>query len=179
MTGHVALLRGINVGGRNVVKMDELTGVFEEAGYDDVHTVLASGNVLFATPPCDPSDLARTLEKKLKDEFGFEIAVVVRACEQIRRLVESAPFADFEGRHDIKPYVSFTADEPASSLKVPYDSPSGDFRILAVSHRDVLSVVFPSSGGRSGDAMKLVEKEFGPRITTRNWNTVVKIYARF
>ncbi|MFQ5352750.1 MAG: DUF1697 domain-containing protein, partial [Candidatus Binatia bacterium] len=164
--------------GQRIVKMDELRSVLEEAAFDDVRTLLASGNIMFKSSADNPSELVSKIEERLELTFGFEITVIVRSSGQIRSLVESAPFAEFEERNDVKPYVSFMADKPTSHLRLPYEPPSGGFRLLRICESDVLSVVFPSQQGRSGDAMKLLEKEFGPKITTRNWKTVLKIYDR-
>lgn len=89
MTRHVALLRGINVGGRNPVAMADLRAAFTAAGYGDVSTYIASGNVLFSADADDRLETA--LERMLSDRLGMPLTVVTRTREQMRRVVEAAP----------------------------------------------------------------------------------------
>jgi uncharacterized protein (DUF1697 family) len=97
---HVALLRGVNVGGRNKVPMADLRAAFEGAGFTDVSTYIASGNVLFSsTAPA--AELEDRIEAALEERFGFPIVVVTRSQRQLAGVVEKAP-ADFlalEGTH--------------------------------------------------------------------------------
>ena len=87
---YVALLRGINVGGRNPVAMADLREAFETAGYDAVSTYIQSGNVLFESDM--PSDsLENELEAMLERRFGFPLVVVVRSHRQLRNIVDKAP----------------------------------------------------------------------------------------
>jgi uncharacterized protein (DUF1697 family) len=90
-TTYVALLRGINVGGRNLIKMTALKECFESNGFDDVSTYIQSGNVLFRTGAKDVKRLTRKIERMLADEFSYEATVVVVSHRQLRKIVEKAP----------------------------------------------------------------------------------------
>jgi uncharacterized protein (DUF1697 family) len=87
---YVALLRGINVGGRNPVAMAELRAAFEDAGFDSVSTYIQSGNVLFGATAAAAS-LESSIEKTLERRFGIPLLVVVRSHAQIRTLIDNAP----------------------------------------------------------------------------------------
>ncbi len=87
----MALLRGINVGGKNLIKMADLKACFEEQGFEDVATYIASGNVIFRTKPSSADALSRSIEKELSKTFGYEATVVVRTRAQMRAVVEKAP----------------------------------------------------------------------------------------
>lgn len=95
MAAGVALLRGINVGGRNPVPMPDLAACFRSAGYDGVRTHLQSGNVLFAGAPGVPGaagpGLEAALDRLLVERFGFEVPTVVRSREQLAATVRQAP----------------------------------------------------------------------------------------
>lgn len=93
MASYVALLRGINVGGRNNVPMSELTATFRDAGYDNVRTHGQSGNVLFTTADTDGSTLERSVERMLEHRFATPVLVVVRSREQLAATVAAAPAA--------------------------------------------------------------------------------------
>ena len=91
MTSYLALLRGINVGGKNLIKMADLRASFEELGFADVATFIASGNVLFRAPRQKRDDLAARLESELTRRFGIELKVVLLTDAQLRAVVEDAP----------------------------------------------------------------------------------------
>lgn len=90
LTRYVALLRGINVGGRNKVPMTDLREVFENAGHAEVSTYIQSGNVLFRSPTAG-SSLEQELEAALEERFGVPLVVVVRSLRQLRTIAEKAP----------------------------------------------------------------------------------------
>lgn len=88
---YVALLRGINVGGKNPVSMAELKTVFESAGMADVRTYINSGNVVFSAADADCSDLGRLLERAIDAHFGFAVAVLVLDLPKMRRILGALP----------------------------------------------------------------------------------------
>src|SRR5712691_11788436 len=92
MTSYVALLRGINVGGRRPVPMDALRGVVESLGHGDVDTYIQSGNVVFDSPSQDARALADELEAALLAEFGFGVEVVVRSAAEMAAIANENPF---------------------------------------------------------------------------------------
>ncbi|MFC8730990.1 DUF1697 domain-containing protein [Luteimicrobium sp. NPDC057192] len=109
MTSGVVLLRGINVGGRNPVRMPDLVACFEAAGYDDVRTHLQSGNVLFAAapaaaPPSGP-ELEAALDRLLVEQLGFAVPTVVRSRDELAATVGEAPAG--HGSDDLRSDVFF------------------------------------------------------------------------
>src|SRR5215210_2879431 len=88
---YLTLLRGINVGGNNLIKMAALRECFEANGFDDVSTYIASGNVLFRSRATDAKRLTRKIERMLSDEFPYDAKVVVVSHDQMRAVVEKAP----------------------------------------------------------------------------------------
>jgi uncharacterized protein (DUF1697 family) len=93
MPGYVALLRGINVGGKNLIKMPALKACFEANAFEDVATFIQSGNVLFASPETPAAELTQRIEAMLAETFGYQANVVVRNRKQMRAVVERAPDA--------------------------------------------------------------------------------------
>ena len=92
MTRYAALLRGVNVSGRNRVDMVTLRAHLGEAGYRDVTTYIQSGNVVFSTGARAEAELARALEAELRDAFGLEITVLIRTAAQLRRVATQNPW---------------------------------------------------------------------------------------
>ncbi|MFN2383158.1 MAG: DUF1697 domain-containing protein [Gemmatimonadota bacterium] len=176
-TRHVALLRGINVGGNRRIPMAALRACFEALGFANVKTLLASGNVVFDVPKACEASLTPMIEAHLERTFGFATDVILRPVAHLRRMIEASPFKDITVTPETRRYVTFLRESPTATLEIPYASADGDFRILQASWKEVFSVVMVSRPGRSGDAMSLLEKIYGRRITTRNWNTVERIAA--
>ena len=111
MTRYIALLRGINVGGRTI-KSAELSDVFRSLGYDGVRTVLASGNVVFESDG-ETAALRADIEKALGDAFGYDARVHVIATDALAAVVDAYPFPEREGWHR---YVVFVIGaEPATT----------------------------------------------------------------
>lgn len=172
---YVAFLRGINVGGNTMIKMEELKRTFEALGCKDSKTVLASGNVIFTTSQIDAVVLTKKIEESLKKTFGFVITVILRTGAEMQTLIAANPFKNSTITPLTRLYVTFLSESHKSTIKTPYASPQKYFTILRITNTDVCSVVtlMPQLG--TTDIMKTLEKEFGKRITTRSWNTILKI----
>ncbi len=171
MSKYAAFLRGVNVGGV-IVKMDKLKKTFETIGFTNVKTLLAIGNVLFTAPSASESTLVKKIETKLETAFGHEIGVLVRKVEELQRLAEAGPFAGIKITPETRLFVTFLAEKKQSSLKIPYETPDKNCRIIRANGREVCSVL---TRYRTVDLMSFLEKEFGRKVTTRNWNTIEKI----
>ena len=172
MSRHVALLRGVNLGKRQV-KSAELVAAFEAMGFANVKTLLASGNVLF-----DGTPERGRIEAALKSHFGFEIGTVLRSQEEMRALVARDPFKGRVEDADTKLYVTFLAEPDARTLPMPCGVP-GDFEVVDITEREVCMLAFRLPNGRFGLGMDQVAKHFGAKRlwTSRNFNTVLKAAA--
>ena len=171
---YVAFLRGINVGKRQV-QMTKLKSAFEKMGYPEVRTVLATGNVIFYSDIEDVHTLTQNIEDGLQKIFGFSVRVIVRSIADIKKLLDSDPFKGIKVTADTRLYVTFLSDKHESSLKIPYLSPDKEFKIIKAGKSEVLSILVLGKETRTVEAMSIVEKEYGKSVTTRNWNTVVKV----
>ncbi len=177
-TTYAALLRGINVGGNNKVPMAELRSVLTGLGYENVRTLLQSGNAVFAAPDHrDPGRLAAELERALAEWFGFPIAVVVRTAEELRTAVDANPFPDpaaDPAKHTVT-FLAGRADPEQLDAVDPALYAPDEYR-LADGGRE-LYAYFPNGQGRSKLAPLLDKRKLGVEATTRNWNTVTKLLA--
>lgn len=172
---YVALLRGINVGGHKKIKMADLREMFASLGFENTKTVLASGNVAWDAADDDLASVQATIAGGIESTFGFSVSVIVMPRAQIERLVASDPFAGIEVTKETRLYVTFLPEPTPTTLNIPYHAPTQDFTILRVTDTEVCSVLTLSPTSRTVDSMKILEQEFGKHITTRNWNTVVKL----
>ncbi len=158
-----------------MVRMEELRRAFKVAGYTNISTLLATGNVIFDSPSEDLEELTDSLEIFLKKRFGFEIPVLLRSMDNLKQLVESDPFHGIKVTNETRLYVSFLSEPKKPSMKIPYETENGLFKILRVTSNEVCSVLTLSQNGDSTKLMNVIEKEFGKRVTTRNWNTINKL----
>jgi uncharacterized protein (DUF1697 family) len=163
-------LRGINLGKRQI-KMAELKALFESEGYRSVGTLLASGNVVFSTNERNVENLRVNIENAIKEKFGFEVPVILRSEKEISALIKSDPFKGVKTNQQTRFFITFLGESPKSKTKTMRNK-EGDEIIREINKQDVVSVLVKM---RTLDAMDTLKKEFGKNITTRNWNTVVKI----
>ncbi|MDQ3193556.1 MAG: DUF1697 domain-containing protein [Bacteroidota bacterium] len=174
MTKFIAFLRGINVGGNRSVKMEELKKTFESSGFKNVKTVLASGNVIFETKQSNTTAISKKIEDDLKMDFGIEINVMIRSIEELKSLADADPFKGIDVTPETRLYVTFTSEKFKSKLKIPYETPDKNFKILRVTDNDVCSVLTLTPENKTVELMGIIEKEFGKKVTTRNWNTILR-----
>lgn len=173
---YVALLRGINVGGHHKVPMTTLKDAFETMGFKSVKTLLNSGNVVFETDRMsDKEVMEEEIATELAAVFGFSIPVLVIESGAIHKIIEMNPFREIQIHKDIRLYVTFSNEASRQgTLSLPWSSPDSSFRILEASGGMICSVL-DISESKTPDAMKVLEKSYGRNITTRNWNTILKL----
>lgn len=173
MNKYAAFLRGINLGKRQV-KMGDLKIVLEEIGLENVKTLLASGNVIFESNEKDSTKLRKRIEAQLKSKFGFKIDTILRSIEEIEKLVKNNPFRKIEVNKDTRLYVTFFGEKQTKKIK----SDNPNFQILRITEDEICTVLTLDKNGRTLDLMNILEKEYGKNVTTRNWNTVLKILKK-
>jgi uncharacterized protein (DUF1697 family) len=175
MARYVALLRGINVGGKNLIPMPALKAAFEEAGFGDVRTYIQSGNVLFSAPSSGQAELTARVEGLLRAAFDhYAASVVLRSRSQMRTVVQKRPKGfgsePTTYRYDVlflKPALTTKAVLAAAQLKEGVD------RIWAGT-----GVVYFSrltSRATSSRLNRLISLPLYQDMTIRNWNTTAKL----
>jgi uncharacterized protein (DUF1697 family) len=167
---YVAFLRGINVGGSKTIPMKELAALFEQAGFKNIKTILNSGNVIFESKELAEVKIVDKIEKAIIDKFGFEVVVQVRKHDEIKMIVEKNPFKPLKPDKDTHWYVTFLN---AFKGKIP-DSQSDSYKLLSIQYDALFSILYRNKG-QSTDFMTILDKTFGKNVTTRNWNTLLKI----
>jgi uncharacterized protein (DUF1697 family) len=173
MGRYVALLRGINVGGKNIIKMSALSACFTEHGYEDVRTYIQSGNVLF-TARGTPKKLVADLEAMLKKAFQYQAAVVLRSHAELEQVVARAP-KGFGAKPDLHRYdVLFLM--PSLDAKVALGSvplKEGVDQAWAGDGTMYFSrLIAKASASRLS---KLTAMAMYQQMTIRNWNTTTAL----
>lgn len=173
MPKYVALLRGINVGGNNKISMAALKITLEKIGLKNTTTLLASGNVVFESEIKNSGKLISKISEALEKKFHFPIPVLLRPFSEIEKLIALDPFKGIKVTPQIRLYVTFLSQKPKSTA-VSYISSDTSFRIISTTKNAVFSVL-DLSKAKTPEAMGVLEKIFGKNVTTRNWNTIIKI----
>jgi uncharacterized protein (DUF1697 family) len=173
MTRYVALLRGIAPMNPNM-RNDKLRGVFEKLGFENVKTVISSGNVIFDSPSRSIKKLEEEIEKALPEELGFRSTTIIRSQRQIEKLVDQNPFQGMEHSQKSSLNVTFLKQKRKTGMKFPQKVDDRDYELLGMYDGSICSVIDLTST-KTPDLMVWLEKQFGKEITTRTWKTVERI----
>ena len=175
MSLYVALLRGINVGGKNLIKMTDLRTCFEDGGYEEVATYIQSGNVLFGSREKQAS-LTRRIEKMLAARFAYQASVVVRSEPQLQQIVQRAPKGfgaqPAKYRYDVL-FLKDSLQASAAIESVP-TKPGVD---QAHAGSGVLYFSRLISKASQSRLSRIVSLPIYRELTIRNWNTTTKLLA--
>jgi uncharacterized protein (DUF1697 family) len=176
MASYVALLRGINVGGKNLVGMPELVAGFTEAGYGDVRTHSSSGNVLFTTDRAGGPRLEKAIEGMLEKRFGIPILLVIRSRDDLADTIAAAP-AD-HGSPSLRSEVIF--------LKHPLTAKQALAEVPEL--REGVDAIAPGPGALYFSRVKaratktriqqFMAKPIFQQMTMRTWSTVNKLLTQ-
>ncbi len=172
---YVALLRGINVGGNNLIKMADLRDSFSAMGFSDVQTYIQSGNVVFCAKQKNKTKLTAMIEEALSEAFGYESRVVVISAKELERVMAQAPKGFGEAPDKYRYDVLFVR-EPLTTRELLEETPTNPNvdTAHAGDHAIYYSrLIAKATQSRLG---KLVAKTVYKSITVRNWNTTRKLH---
>jgi uncharacterized protein (DUF1697 family) len=174
MNTYVALFRGINVGGANILPMRELVTELEGLGLSQIQTYIQSGNVVFQSNIAEPEELARTMRQAIHNSHGFEPKVIVLDLHEFEQAVEANPFpeAALEPKTLHFYFLARVPDSPDLDALQAVKKDSERYELLG----KVLYLHAPDGIGRS-KLVPRVEKALGVPATGRNWRTVSKLLA--
>ncbi|MEW6159174.1 MAG: DUF1697 domain-containing protein [Verrucomicrobiota bacterium] len=167
---YIALLRGINVGGHNLVPMARLKSIFQACDFEEVQTYLQSGNVVFQPGSrIDERLLVEKITARLDEAFPFQIKFVLRTAKELSRVISRNPFATRTGIAKEHLHVVFLANPVATIETSVLPTAKGEQVIF---DGDTIYLHLPFGSGRSKVNNNWFEKTCGVTATTRNWNTV-------
>ncbi len=171
---HVALLRGLNLGGKNRMAMTDLAQLFVEAGCTDVRTFIQSGNVVFKASQSKLEKLPAVIAKSITERFGYNTSVVLRTVEQLGETIQNNPFLK-AGAAEGELHVYFLASVPdarkIASLDPSRSSPDAFF----VRGRDVY-LKMPNGMARTKLSNAYFDSKLATISTARNWRTILKLF---
>jgi len=170
----ISMLRGVNVGGHNKIKMEALRALYESLKLRDAQTYVQSGNVIFNTDERDIARLAKRIEDGIERKFGFRPNVILRTAAEMREVVARNPFAKRRGIEPGKLLVSFLASDPGEEALEKVRQMKCDPEELRIEGREVY-IYFPNGMGQSKLQWAGLDKMLKTAVTGRNWNSVTKM----
>ena len=175
MARYVALLRGINVGGKNAIPMPALKAAFEDHGFDDVRTYIQSGNVVFSTPTSSQATLTREIERLISTAFAhYEASVVLRSRSQMRAVVDRAP-KGFGAEPSKYRYDVVFLKAPLTAKNASKDVPIKEGVDRLWTGTGVLYSSRLISRATQSRFSRIVSLPAYKQMTIRNWNTTTKL----
>ncbi len=170
---YIAMLRGINVSGHKVIKMEALRASFAALGFRRVETYVQSGNVVFETAETSLTTLSRNLGRRILHDFGFPISIVLRTSKDLETIIRRNPFAKKKALDATKLHVTFLSAPPTTALKSlqALSAEPDQFRI----GRQEIYLYCPAGYGRTKLSNNAIERMLSVSATTRNWKTLNKL----
>lgn len=174
MTVMISMLRGVNLGPHNRIKMEELRAVYDSLKLHDPRTYVQSGNVLFKTKEQNEAKLSSRIQDGIEKKFGFRPDVILRTTDELRRAVAKNPFSARKNIDPSKLLVTFLSAEPgaeACGKLMALDTAPEELRVVG---RE-LFIYYPNGLARPKFQWIKAEKAFKVACTGRNWNSVTKM----
>lgn len=178
MTTHLALLRGINVSGHNMIKMEALKTTLESIGFENVQTYIQSGNVFVETVEESPAKVGFLIKQEIFKTFGCDVPVVVIGQEDLEDCFKNNPFLKDAAVDLKKIYVAFVSkelkNENSNDLKISQFKPDE-------AHIDAtrIFIKYAVGAGKTRLDQKYIEKKLNLTATIRNWNTVTQLLKMY
>ncbi len=170
------MLRGINVSGQKLIKMDALRALIESLGYINVTTYIQSGNIIFQSEHLNPDSIAQTIKSGIADRFGFDVQVLVIDIDYIRFVIASNPFVNVMTEDTSSYYVTFLAEQPSETLVEKVKLGNYGVDEFVVSDK-VVYLCCPKGYGNSKLSNTFFENKLKVAATTRNWRTVNELLS--
>ncbi len=173
MQTYISLLRGINVGGKNKIKMAELRAMLEGLGFKDVVTYIQSGNIIFKTKKTKETALEKKIKEGILKTFGLEVPTLVLTEKTLQKLATENTYKDRDIPHNLL-FLTFLSTSPtADKIKSvnAIEFPGEEFKV----YKNVVYLCLPNGSARSKLSNNFFEKKLAVQATTRNLRTVNKL----
>lgn len=170
----ISMLRGVNLAGHNIIKMEALRALYESLGMRNPQTLIQSGNVVFGTKERNCAALTKRISDGIERKFGFRPPVILRTTSELREVIAKNPFAARKGIDPSKLLVHFLDCDPGREIReqvLAIESHPEELRALG---RE-LYIYFPNGMARPKLSLPKVERVLKIACTGRNWNTVQKL----
>lgn len=174
MITYISMLRGINVGGNRIIKMDALRQCCATLGFQDVKTYIQSGNIIFKSKVVDSQELSDSLKNVIKSNFGFDVPVITMKMQELEAIVANNPFSKDNNKEETKLHVTFLSEKP--DVKVFELLQNGDYQNDALAlFENAVYLYCPVAYHSSKLSNIFFEKKLKLTATTRNWKTTKEL----
>jgi uncharacterized protein (DUF1697 family) len=174
MHTHLALLRGINVSGQKLIKMENFRKLMETAGFENVKTYIQSGNIIFESPESNKVKISDKIKKLILDHYGFDVGILMLNHSDLAKAISNNPFLK-EKDIDLKQvYVTFLSEIP-NKENIEKFKVANIEKDIAVISGDVMYLKYFIGAGTTKLTNALIENRLKVTATTRNWNTTLKL----
>lgn len=170
MTTYISILRGINVSGQKLIKMDALRKLYEDLGFHNITTYVQSGNVIFSGNNVNPNELAQIIAKQIETDFGFDVPVIVLTIDNLKQIIDSNPFLKDSDKDTTFLHITFLSSNPQKNnfTAIEEKKLSGE----EISFADNAVYLYcPNGYGKTKLSNSFLETKLKVGATTRNWKT--------
>lgn len=174
MATYISLLHGINVSGKNKIRMPDLVNALEKDGFGDVKTYIQSGNILFSYSKMSTALISRRVETAIMHNLGLPVPAQVLTHKELSEIIASNPFISQPGTDPAKLHVTFLADDPSATLVEKLQAYKYHPDEIIVSGR-VIYLHLPNGYGRTKFTNTFIESKLEVSATTRNWRTCLAL----
>jgi uncharacterized protein (DUF1697 family) len=175
MVTYISILRGINVSGQKLIKMEALRKTYENLGFNNVTTYVQSGNVIFTGEDYNHEELAQKISRQIENEFGFEVPVIVFSIDKLKKVIDGNPFRIDSNKDHSFLHVTFLSSKPKScdtktiTEKKQYGEEIAYFD-------NIVYLYCPDGYGKTRLNNNFLEMKLKVSATTRNWKTTNELY---
>ena len=172
---YLALLRGVNVSGKNLIKMKNFQSFLQENGFNNVITYIQSGNIIFKSEINDREIVANRLTELIDEKYGYDVPVIVLTLSDLESLIEYNPFSLETDESPTKVLVSFFTDLPSQELIAKFKSV--EYKTERFKFEKNYAYLYCMNGyGKAKINNNFFENKLKVNATTRNWKTILKLF---
>jgi uncharacterized protein (DUF1697 family) len=176
MTTYISILRGINVSGKNLIRMEALKKLYEDLGLQKVETYIQSGNVIFQSEAIESARIEKMISHQILTVFGFEVPVIVLSAEQLKKIICNNPFSKDPDRDPSYMHVTFLHSSPEDfETQLNEKALQGEEVEFA---DQAIYLYCPDGYSRTKLTNTFLENKLRVKATTRNWKTTKELYIR-
>ncbi len=174
MATYISILRGINVSGQKLIKMDELKKSYKDLGFQNVTTYVQSGNVIFNYDETKPNQLEHKIIQQIEKDFGFNITIIVLSVDKLKHIIDNNPFIRDKNKDETHIYITFLADIPNKVDINLMEEKKLDGEEIHIANNAVY-LYCPNGYGKTKWNNNFLEKKLKVSATTRNWKTTTEL----
>ena len=175
MTTYISILRGINVSGHKLVKMDALRKLYENLGFLNVTTYVQSGNVIFTSNDIELHEIERKISQQIEKEFGFEVPIIALTADKLKSVIENNPFLKDSDKDHAFLHVTFLSSIPDHYDAKAIENKKQEGEDVSFSDNAVY-LHCPNGYGRTKLTNNFLEAKLKVGATTRNWKTTNELF---